>query len=49
MELDITERCKAPRNDLSVEVVNTLDNALRLSGQPSGLTGEVYVDVYKTQ
>jgi len=47
MELDITEYCKAPRNDLSVEVVNTLDNALRLTGRPSGLTGEVYVDVYK--
>jgi len=49
MELDITEYCKAQRNELSVEVVNTLDNVLRLSGRPSGLTGEVYVDVYKMQ
>jgi len=49
MEADITGYCKALRNEISVETVNTLDNALRLNGHPSGLTGEIYVDVYKAQ
>jgi hypothetical protein len=47
MELDVTQYCNAQRNRLSVEVVNTIDNVLKLSGRPSGLTGEVYIDVYK--
>jgi hypothetical protein len=47
MELDITKLCNSMRNELAVEVVNTMDNVLRMSGRPSGLTGEVYVDVYK--
>jgi hypothetical protein len=48
MELDITSYCTSQRNLLTVEVVNTVDNVLRLNGRPSGLTGEVFIDVYKT-
>jgi hypothetical protein len=29
-----------------VRVVNTLDNILRMTSRPSGLLGEVFVDVY---
>ena len=47
MELDITSYCTSQRNVLTVEVVNTVDNVLRLNGRPSGLTGEVFIDVYK--
>jgi len=47
MELDITSYCTSQRNELTVEVVNTVDNVLRLNGRPSGLTGEVFIDVYK--
>ncbi|MCL2688464.1 MAG: hypothetical protein FWE57_01280 [Chitinispirillia bacterium] len=47
MELDITPYCTSQRNELTVEVVNTVDNVLRLNGRPSGLTGEVFIDVYK--
>jgi len=47
MEIDVTKYCNAQRNRLEVEVVNTADNVLRLGGRPSGITGEVYIDVYK--
>jgi hypothetical protein len=47
MEMDITQYCTSQRNELSVEVVNTVDNVLRLNGRASGLTGEVFIDVYK--
>ena len=47
MELDVTQYCNVQRNRLTVEVVNTIDNVLHISGRPSGLTGEVYIDVYK--
>ena len=47
MEMDITQYCTSQRNKLSVEVVNTVDNVLRLNGRASGLTGEVFIDVYK--
>ena len=47
MELDITSYCTSQRNVLTVEVLNTVDNVLRLNGRPSGLTGEVFIDVYK--
>jgi hypothetical protein len=47
MEVDVTKFCNAQRNRLEVEVVNTVDNVLRLGGRPSGITGEVYIDVYK--
>jgi hypothetical protein len=46
MEVDITDVCETRRNELSVRVVNTIDNVLRMNGRPSGLMGEVYVDVY---
>ncbi len=48
MEIDVTKYCNAQRNRLEVEAVNTVDNVIRLSGRPSGITGEVYIDVYKT-
>lgn len=46
MELDITESCDSKRNELTVRIVNTLDNILRMNNRPSGLIGEAYVDVY---
>ena len=46
MELDITEACDSKRNELTVRIVNTLDNVLRMNNRPSGLIGEAYVDVY---
>lgn len=46
MELDITEACDSKRNELTVKIVNTLDNILRMNNRPSGLIGEAYVDVY---
>ncbi|MFP4013379.1 MAG: hypothetical protein ACLFVQ_04785 [Chitinispirillaceae bacterium] len=46
MEIDITPFCSSKRNELSIEVVNTVDNVLRMNGRPSGLTGEVFIDVY---
>jgi hypothetical protein len=49
MEIDVTKFCNAQRNRLEVEVVNTVDNVLRLGGRASGITGEVYIDVYKAQ
>jgi len=46
MEIDITDVCETRRNELTVKVVNTIDNILRMNGRASGLLGEVYVDVY---
>lgn len=46
MEIDITPFCSSKRNELCIEVVNTVDNVLRMNGRPSGLTGEVFIDVY---
>jgi hypothetical protein len=46
MEIDITDICESRRNELRVRVVNTLDNILRMTSRPSGLLGEVFVDVY---
>lgn len=46
MEIDITELCGSKRNELAVSVVNTIDNLLRMNNRPSGLIGEVYLDVY---
>jgi hypothetical protein len=47
MELDVTKYCNVQRNRLDIEVVNNIGNVLHLNGRPSGLTGEVYIDVYK--
>ncbi len=46
MEIDITEICESKRNELSVCITNTVDNVMRMNGRPSGLTGEVFLDVY---
>lgn len=46
VEFDITDYCESKRNELTVNVINTLDNLLGLNTQLSGLTGEVYLDVY---
>jgi hypothetical protein len=46
MEIDITDICESKRTELAVSVVNTIDNMLRMNNRPSGLIGEVYLDVY---
>ncbi len=46
LEVDITAHCEPRRNELTVKVVNTLDNILRMNGRSSGLIGEVFIDVY---
>jgi hypothetical protein len=46
LEFDITDLCESRRNELTVRIVNTLDNLLRMTSRPSGLLGEVFVDVY---
>jgi len=45
-EVDITAACTVKRNELTVKVMNSLDNVVKMSRRASGLTGEVYVDVY---
>lgn len=45
-ELDITSICEPKRNELSIGVTNSIDTILRMNGRPSGLIGEVYLDVY---
>jgi hypothetical protein len=49
MEFDITSYCESRRNQLNIRIVNTIDNILRMNGEPSGLLGEVYLDVYSEQ
>jgi hypothetical protein len=46
MEIDVTEICESKRNELAVCITNTIDNVVRMNGRPSGLTGEVFLDVY---
>lgn len=46
MEIDITSVSEAKRNELVIEVVNSIDTLLRMNGRPSGLVGEVFLDVY---
>lgn len=45
-EVDITAACTVKRNDLTIKVMNSLDNVVKMNRRASGLTGEVYVDVY---
>ncbi|MBD3343472.1 MAG: hypothetical protein GF401_00245 [Chitinivibrionales bacterium] len=45
-EVDVTEACKLKRNDLTVRVANTVDNVLRMNRRPSGIIGDVFLDVY---
>lgn len=46
MEIDITSVCEPKRNELVIGVVNSIDTLLRMNGRPSGLIGDVYLDVY---
>jgi hypothetical protein len=46
IEMDITDVCESKRNELSVSVMNTIDNIIRMNGRPSGLIGEAHLDVY---
>ncbi|MBN1578501.1 MAG: hypothetical protein JW913_18205 [Chitinispirillaceae bacterium] len=46
IEVDITSVCEPKRNELVIGVVNSIDTILRMNGRPSGLIGEVYLDVY---
>ena len=46
VEIDITSVCEAKRNELVIGVVNSIDTVLRLNGRPSGLIGDVFLDVY---
>jgi hypothetical protein len=45
IEIDITNLCESKRNELSIYVTNTIDNVLRMNGRPSGILGDVYLDV----
>jgi hypothetical protein len=45
IEIDITNQCDHKRNELAVTVANTIDNVLRMNGRPSGILGDVYLDV----
>jgi hypothetical protein len=47
MAIDITGKCAHRRNDLTVRVYNSMDNLLRMNSRPSGLIGEVLLDVYE--
>jgi hypothetical protein len=46
MCVDITSACEQKRNELTVSVVNSIDTLLRMNGRPSGIIGDVYLDVY---
>jgi hypothetical protein len=46
VEIDITPLCELKRNDLVISVTNSIDTILRLNCRPSGLIGEVFLDVY---
>ncbi|MBN1309557.1 MAG: hypothetical protein JXA18_16675 [Chitinispirillaceae bacterium] len=46
IEVDITSVCESKRNELVIGVVNSIDTILKMNGRPSGLIGEVYLDVY---
>ncbi|MDG5816121.1 hypothetical protein QA601_13590 [Chitinispirillales bacterium ANBcel5] len=46
LEADITPLCDSRRNEISLTVCNSFDNILRMNGRPSGLIGDVYIDVY---
>jgi hypothetical protein len=46
MCVDITPACEQKRNELTVSVVNSIDTLLRMNGRPSGIFGDVYLDVY---
>jgi hypothetical protein len=45
IEADITNLCESKRNELVIVVANTIDNIVRMNGRPSGILGDVYLDV----
>ena len=45
IEADVTSLCEPRRNELVVTVANTIDNILRLNARPSGILGDVNIDV----
>jgi hypothetical protein len=45
IEADITNLCESKRNELVITVANTIDNVVRMNGRPSGILGDVYLDV----
>jgi hypothetical protein len=45
IEADITHFCESKRNDLVITVANTIDNIVRMNGRPSGIMGDVCLDV----
>ena len=47
MEMDITSAVTSKTNEVSVRVLNTTDNVIKLNGRASGLLGEAYLDIYQ--
>jgi hypothetical protein len=45
IEADITHFCESKRNELVIAVANTIDNIVRMNGRPSGIMGDVCLDV----
>jgi hypothetical protein len=45
IEADITHLCESKRNELVIAVDNTIDNIVRMNGRPSGILGDVCLDV----
>lgn len=45
IEADITHFCESKRNELVIAVANTIDNIVRMNGRPSGILGDVCLDV----
>ena len=46
MEVDVTHLTLQGKNEISIQVLNTIDNVTKLNSRPSGLLGEVFLDVY---
>jgi hypothetical protein len=46
MEVDVTNFILQGRNEISIQVFNTIDNVTKMNYRPSGLVGEVFLDVY---
>lgn len=45
-EVDVTNFTLQGRNEISIQVFNTIDNVTKLNYRTSGLSGEVFLDVY---
>ncbi len=46
MECDVTHLTLQGKNEIAIEVTNTIDNEVKMNLRPSGLLGEVTLDVY---